>query len=225
MDAPALLARFRLEADDRQQPYLWSDEEVLSYLNDAQDMFCREQGGIADSSSAVTRLTCQAGDEFVEISPRILKLRYAARADGYRLELLNFEDLEARQAVDDYGYRAGLRLDNTPGEIKALVLGMEANRVRLIHIPLHDQEIRLIVYRMPLQPVTADQPELEIDEHHHLHLIDWMRHLAHLKQDAETYDRGRAQEFGDRFLAYCRLAREERERREHKYRTVAYGGY
>jgi hypothetical protein len=54
--------------------------------------------------------------------------------------------------------------------------------------------------------------------------MNWMKHLAHEKQDAETYDRGRSMEFRDKFLAYCDQAKAERERREHKYRTVAYGG-
>jgi hypothetical protein len=52
-----------------------------------------------------------------------------------------------------------------------------------------------------------------------------MKHLAHLKQDAETYDRGRADQFRTEFFAYCDQAKAEREKREHKFRTVAYGGY
>jgi len=227
MDSTALHDLFRSEVRDEVAPYLWSSAEVYSYIDGAQKMFCRLQGGIADATSPVTRLTAAAGDVFVPISPLILKLREARRSiDGRGLEILNFEDLQARQGDDDYGCRSAYRIDNTPGAVTAIVVGMEANKVRLVRIPQEDQTFDLIVYRMPLVAITdvGGQP-LEIDEHHHRPLVHWMKHLAHQKQDAETYDRGRAAEFRDEFLAYSAQAKAEREKREHKYRTVGYGGY
>ncbi|GIV03791.1 MAG: hypothetical protein KatS3mg015_2621 [Fimbriimonadales bacterium] len=226
MDSTALHDLFRSEMRDEATPYLWSDAEIYSYIDDAQKMFCRLQGGIADASSAVTRLSVTAGDVFVPVSPLILKIREARRsADGYDLEILNFEDMQSRRSVDDYGYRSGYRIDNTVGIVKAIVVGMEANKIRLVHIPQEDQLIDLIVYRMPLVSITAGGQALEIDEHHHRHLLHWMKHLAYQKQDAETYDRGRSDMFRAEFLAYCDQAKAEREKREHKYRTVVYGGY
>ena len=101
---------------------------------------------------------------------------------------------------------------------------MDANTLRLVAPAVADDTLQAIVYRMPLEDITASSTALEIDAHHHRHLLNWMKHLAHEKQDAETYDRGRSMEFRDKFLAYCDQAKAERERREHKYRTVAYGG-
>lgn len=225
MNSSALLALFRAEVRDEALPYLWSDVEVYSFIDDAQKMFCRMQGGIADATSAVTRIDVTAGDVFVPISPLILKLREARRtADGRDLDILNFEDLQFQRGVDDYGYSSGFRFDNTPGDIRALVVGMETNKVRLVRVPQEDQSIDLIIYRLPLVAITTTNQQLEIDEHHHRHLLHWMKHLAHQKQDAETYDRGRADMFRTEFAAYCDLAKAEREKREHKYRTVGYGG-
>lgn len=156
MDSTALHDLFRSEVRDEATPYLWSDVEIYSYIDDAQKMFCRLQGGIADASSAVTHLNVTAGDVFVPISPLILKLREARRsADGYDLEILNFEDMQSHRPVDDYGYRSGYRIDNTVGIVKAIVVGMETNKIRLVQIPQEDQSIDLIVYRMPLVPITA----------------------------------------------------------------------
>lgn len=226
MDSTALLELFRSDVRDTSEPYLWEDAEIFSYMDDAQKMFCRLQGGIADSSSALTLLNVSAGDKFAAYDPRILKLRSAYREDnGREIELLNYEDLQFRQAESDYGYRPGFRIDNSEGELRALILGMEANRVRLWRIPTEAQDIRLVVYRLPLETISAEGQELEIDEVHHRHLLHWMKHLAHQKQDAETYDRGRAEQFRTEFLAYCDQAKAEREKREHKYRTIAYGGY
>lgn len=227
MDSTALHDLFRSEVRDEATPYLWSDAEIYSYIDDAQKMFCRLQGGIADASSAVTHLSVTAGDVFVSISPLILKLREARRsADGYDLQILNFEDMQSHRLSNDYGYSSGYRIDSTTGIVKAVVVGMETNKIRLVHIPQEDQTIELIVYRMPLDTITSVGGQaLEIDEHHHRHLLHWMKHLAHQKQDAETYDRGRSDMFRTEFLAYCDQAKAERERREHKYRMTSYGGY
>ena len=226
MNSTALLALFRADVRDEAVPYLWSDTEILSYIDDAQKMFCRLQGGIADSSSALTLLEIAAGDKFATYDPRILKLRSAYREDnGRELELLNFEDLQFRQAESDYGYRPGFKIDNSEGELRALVTGMEANKVRLWRVPTEAQDVRLVVYRLPMASITATNQPLEIDEQHHRHLLHWMKHLAHQKQDAETYDRGRAEQFRTEFLVYCDQAKAEREKREHKFRTVMYGGY
>ena len=226
MDSTALMEAFRAEVRDEVYPYLWSSSEVYSYIDDAQKMFCRLQGGIADSSSPLAYAHAHAGDKYVDISPKILKLREARRRhDGYELEILNFEDLQSRLSPDDYGQRSGFRLDESQGPVVALVVGMDTNKARLLHIPQDDLTIDLIVYRLPATTISGTGQALEIDERHHRHLLLWMKYLAHQKQDAETYDRGRAEEFRAAFLAYCDLAKAEREKREHKYRTVGYGGY
>jgi hypothetical protein len=227
MDSTALHDLFRSEVRDEATPHLWSDTEIYSYIDDAQKMFCRLQGGIADASSGITHLSVSAGDVFVPVSPLILKIREARRsADGYDLQILNFEDMQVSRPVDDYGYRSGYRIDSTIGVVKAIVVGMDNNKIRLVHIPQENQAIDLIVYRMPLTTITDTGGQaLEIDEHHHRHLLHWMKHLAYQKQDAETYDRGRSDMFRAEFLAYCDQAKAEREKREHKYRAVTYGGY
>ena len=219
MNGADLIAAFRSEVRDEATPYLWSPEEAISYATAAQEMFCRLTGGISDATSAVTTLTVPAGVEFSSLSPRILKLR-AARdsATGRDIELLNYEDLQLG------GGGHCFRLDNILGAVRGVIVGMEPNKVRWVSIPAEDMTAELVVYRMPLSDV-ADNEELEIDEHHQLYLLSWMKHLAHKKQDAETFDKGRSDLFRDEFREYCRQAKEERERREHKFRTVAYGGY
>lgn len=225
MNSTTLLARFRADVRDEATPPLWTDGEIFSYMDDAQKMFCREQGGIADSTSAVTQISAVAAQPFATISPLILKIRAANRAADYRdLEILNYEDMQTQRLQTDYGTQIGPTIDNTSGDIRAIVVGMEANKIRFVRIPEANQTIALVVYRMPLLTLNAIDQALEIDEHHHIHLLLWMKHLAHMKQDAETYDRGRSDQFRTDFMAYCERARQEREKREHKFRTVAYGG-
>ena len=220
MNGQTLIEFFRSEVRDEVEPYLWPDDEVYSYATQAQDMFCRLTGGVADATSALTTVTVPAGVEFSAISPRILKLRAAYNAaTGRDIELLNYEDLQFNT-----GCLFGQRFNSTPGPVSGLITGMEPNKVRWVSIPSEDLVVRLLIYRMPLADVTANA-NLELDEHHQHYLLSWMKHLAHKKQDAETFDKGRSDLFRDEFLEYCRQAKAERERREHKFRTVAYGGY
>jgi hypothetical protein len=237
MNVDQLITLFRAEVKDEVAPYLWSDVEVYNFVDEAQKMFCRKTGGLADSQSAVTTIECSQGDIYVDISPVILKIVSARRAsDNGIIEVVNLEDELFGPPTTDYG-----RITNAPlfstveGKIRKIVSNMDANQIRLIDIPEADEDILLSVYRLPLEPIvtkTAEEREeigyepqvFEINEMHHRYLMYWMKHLAHTKQDAETYDRGKSKEFQDAFFGYCALAKEERERREHKYRVMGYGG-
>lgn len=222
---------FRSDVRDEASPPLWTDTEIFVYMDDAQKMFCRKGGGIADSTSAICTMQVAAGDTYIDYDPRILKLRDLRRAsDGRNVNILNFEDLgHPGWAQDDYGQSAsfgtgGVKFSTNPTAITGVVVGMDANKLRLVAPAVADDTLQAIVYRMPLEDITASSIAFEIDVQHHRHLMNWMKHLAHEKQDAETYDRGRSMEFRDKFLAYCDQAKAERERREHKYRAVMYGG-
>lgn len=217
--------QFRIEIQDQAQPYLWTDDEVYRYMTDAQEMFCRLGGGISDSTSEVTSITAAAGEPLTEISPRILKIRHARReSDNGTLELLNFEDFGRPTLVTDYGKTVSYQLDDQEGQVQGLIEGMEQDQVRWYMVPATDEQVRLIVYRLPMCELLTEDEDLEIHSQHHLALIEWMKYKAYCKQDAEAYDRTKAEEFKKKFMDYCDLAKREREKREHKYRTVVYGG-
>lgn len=231
MTPETLLQLFRADMRDEAAPYLWSDVELYAYMDEAQNEFCRRTGGLADSSSAVCSIAVTAGAPYAEYDPRILKLRDLRRqSDGRNVQIINFEDLGTQGMMsDDYGRfnlwtAGGVKFSDLSGEIKAVVVGMDANKLRIVSTPLEDDVLLAIVYRLPLNSITPSSTAFEIDPQHHRYLMYWMKHLAYTKPDAETYDRGRAVEMRDLFAAYCDNAKAERERREHKYRSVAYGG-
>lgn len=232
MDVATVVALFRAEVNDTvDTAYLWSDVEVYAFLDDAQKMFCRLTGGIPDATSAITTVTATAGQKFVDISPKILRLKSVENPsdNGYRCEILNYEDMATYLKHPDYGYTSPYALNNEVGPIRAVVSGMEPNKLRLVNIPEVDQQLNLIVNRLPLIDINQttignSTAVLEIGEMHHRHLILWMKALAHMKQDAETFDQGKAAEFDVMFRNYCAQAKGDRELHEHKYRTISYGG-
>lgn len=227
MNSTDLRNAFRSDVRDEVTPYLWSDSEIYRYINDAQMQFCKREGGIRDATSSITQVPVVIGEAFADISPSILKVIQATRAsDGRELEILNLETVQQMHASStDYGALASPNSMNTPGSLLAVILGMEAFKVRWIHIPAATDVVNLVVDRMALTPVTGANIDLEIAEEHHEHLLLWVKHRALLKQDAETYDKGRSDQFRAAFETYCADAKITRGRREHVYRTVAYGGY
>ena len=227
MTTAELLALFRRETRDDVAPYLWSDEDVYGYMSAAQEMFCRLTDGINDSTSAIASVSVTAGEPVVTLDPSILRLRQVRLASTNRpLTLLNPEDVELGGfGANDYGlsYRRGIDL-TAAGTPQYLVIGMDDDQGRLVPIPTADDTLQLVVQRMPSGPIEDDSDDLEVPDRHHRYLVLWMQHLAHNRQDAEAYDRGRSQEFEAAFREYCFQAKHEQELRQHKYRTMSYGG-
>lgn len=217
MNVAALLARFRADVRDENAPYLWSDAEIYSYIDEAQKQFCRLTGGIADATSAeCASVMLTAGNSMADLSPKVLKVRSAFDALGKQLTIANMEDVEFG---DLYGEEL---FADTEGEVTTIVIGMAADQIKVIHTPDEDQVIHLIVYRLPLEDIENSNSELEIPEQHHTSLLLWARSLAHRKTDAEAFNRGKAEEFARRFEQYCDMAKGEAGRRDHKHRTVRF---
>jgi hypothetical protein len=216
---------FRTQLRDLAQPYLWSDDEIYAYMNDAQLMFCRLSSFvIPDITSAVTDLTITAGDAYSSISTSIQQIRSAVlKSNNRKLQIISPEDTDKLVSVD-YGYYSAMVDDTTSGPVTAMVIGIEPGLVRWSKVPLEDDEVKLSVYRLPSSAITTDGQTLDVPEMHHLHLISWMRYLAYQKQDADTYDPKASLTAAEAFQRYCDQTRKEWDRARHKHRTVSYGG-
>ena len=222
---------FRSDVADTVKPYLWSDNEVYDYMNDAYRMFVRKTGGIPDASSSFLRIPIVATVAYANISPLILKFRIASlESTGADIKIINAEDVD-KIMRNDYGSYSPVNV-NTPGPVTHMVIGLERTAdsalVRWVQKPIVNDYANLIVYRLPKDKVTADAQDFnfrEINEEHHVHLMHWMKHRAYGKQDAETFDKGKREEFRLAFENYCAMATDENDRYKSKpVRTVRYGG-
>lgn len=228
MNSQELYDRFRADIVDTATPYLWSDDEVWAYMNDAYRMFVRLTGGIADfTTEEVVRIDLLTGTDLYETHPSILRVMTATLdSDGSEVKVLNATDLPNLFTNNtDYGQVRAMAMKNTPGKVRYFVVGMQRNLAKVIQIPEVDDAILLYVYRLPLTHITDGthlMNEIEVD--HHLHLLKWMKHLAYSKQDAETFDKTKAADAELAFRNYCLQAKTEWERYKTKIRTVSYGG-
>ena len=223
MTSDELYELFRGEIDDDVTPYLWSDFEVWNYMNDAYKHFVRLTGGVADISSSITEIDIVVGEATAEVSKKILKYREARLGStGRKLTLINYTDTE--RPTLDYGNTA-TDSDMQPGEVHSMIIGEQKGLVRWVQVPTVADTVKLSVMRLPLNKITGDGQEFEdVDEEHHETLTLWMKARAHMKQDAETFDKGRAQDFRAQFEVYCRGVVADWERHKSKLRVVTYGG-
>lgn len=225
MTVSELLELFRKEVDDEAQPFLWSDVEFFRYLNDAQDTFVRQTGGIADRRSALTNISYKAGNQFKKYDDRIYRIKGASDANDKILSIRNFDNFSVDYSSDDYGERISAGIDNTrTGPIDCLITDVESNEIQLYPIPDSDGSIRLYVYRRPLSEIVDENSELEIPSYQHLNLLDWVKYRAFMKQDVETFNGTKAAEFRASFTTFVSEAKKEKSAREDTKREMVYGG-
>lgn len=226
MESHELLSAFRCDVVDDVEPYLWPTAEVYRYINDAYFMFVRLTGGIPDGSSDVTQLTATAGQPTTAIHKSIMRIRTAQNVtDGNRpIRVINIQDVDAL-ATDDYGLIQYSNQSDTEGSIRYMIIGEAEEYVRWIKVPAVTTQIRLVVERLPLIPITGKQQQLKgVRDEHHYHLLKWMRHLAYRKQDVDSFNLVKSDQERNDFLEYCNMARQEKNTRKHKVRTTSYGG-
>jgi hypothetical protein len=210
-----LYAQFRGDVVDQLEPYLWSDAEVLDYADDAQKMFCRLIGGLADASSPLTVIAYTDATDWVDTSPLILKPRDAYDVlTGRPIEVVNYENLNSMD----------FRFDGRRDIPRYLVTGMEEHRARLYPFPAVTGSIQLVVDRLPLLPVDDPDSRLEVADQHKNGLVMWMKARAYKKQDAETRNDRLALQYDQEFHSYCAMAKAEKDRAKHRTRVVGYGG-
>lgn len=83
--------------------------------------------------------------------------------------------------------------------------------------------VALNTFRLP-ECITATSVDLEIDEQHHIPLLDWVKFRAYMKHDVEVYDERKAAKHRSAFEAYCADAKVEQSRLRRPVSMVSYGG-
>lgn len=203
---------FRTQVTDRYIPYLWTDDEVLIFMNEAQNEFCRLTEGISDATTAeVVEVQVSTGELFSDVHPSILSFRQATlESTGKKLNIVNHTDVTSWVVSE--------------GDVSDMIIGMERNKVRWGRTPVVDDQVNLLVFRLPLEQLTASSTELEVDVLHHASLVYWMQHMAYMKPDTETFDKKASDRAKANFIDYCMRVSAEQRRYKQKPRVVAYGG-
>jgi len=184
--------------DDAVATYLWSDNLLQKYLNLAEREACRRASLLLDDSTAndsestplpLCSLTVVAGTDTYVISKKILRILNCVPASTSQSIEKKTEDF-----LDEF-YPTWRGAEGDP-----VYYLEDKNKIRLVPTPVNNDTMQLTVVRLPLADITiAGVQSPEIPEEFHMDLIEWICHLAYLKQDSETEDLQRSDKYEDKF--------------------------
>jgi hypothetical protein len=182
---------FRTEADDNRTPPLFSDDEVETYINEAQEEACIRTKLIFDrTDESICHIDINPSDLTYDISDKIHEIRFAqlVDADGAvsDLEIIDRDELDRR--------RPDWRIETD----KPTAIVHEDKTIQIDCTADAAYTIQLEVYRLP-KPLESEASVPEINAIHHRFLVDWVLYRAFSKPDADLYNPGKAQEAHDRF--------------------------
>jgi hypothetical protein len=175
-----LMTLFRNEVDDLAQPYLWSDEEVIEFANDAELEAARRARLLVDSSTpAIAQLAVTAGQPLLALDPRVMFVRRARFAGSLPLRRMSMQDMEG---YDPYWQ------DAAAGTPRAFVPDYETGKLLLWPPPAANGTLLLTAVRAPLVELAEDEDRPEIAPRYHRSLRFWMMARAYGKQDSQAND-------------------------------------
>lgn len=203
-----LIGSFRIAANDKVQPYFWSDEEVTMFLNSAQkEAAVRGRLIYETTDTDMCVIDVIAGQSIYNIHPLVYELAYinlhGAGQEPERLKIRSPEEMNS--LVSNWRERKGKP-----------EFAVQADKwIRLTPTPAQDYTIKIEAYRLPETLLLEDKETVapEINAAHHEHLIQWALHCAYSIPDTEVFDQARATIAEEKFDRYFGLPTDSDMRR------------
>lgn len=182
-----LMAVFRSFIGDASQPFIFEDELVKMWMNEAQDEACVRARLIHDATtSAVCSIAVTAGIRSYELHPSIIDITRASFTEtGSTTEnvLYLIDQVEMDRLYTDWRTRTDVPRQAIQNDT-TLVLGC---------LPSTAGTIALECHRLPLVNIEDHPSESpEIGRIHHRHLGQWALHRAYSTPDADIFDPNKA---------------------------------
>ena len=200
MNRLQLFDAFRSRAHDIARPYLWSDDELLDYLDDAHNEAAERGKLLRDTqTSDICEVAIVIGTARYELDARIIEVtRAKLDVQTTPLKLTStILKLTSTLALD----REFPDWESRVGNVGAMAVDPEGAgwTATLVGSPTAAGTLRLQVFRLPLESLNSDTAEPEINPRLHIRLVDWMLYRAYSKKDAETSDEKKGAEHADDF--------------------------
>ncbi|WP_032137121.1 phage adaptor protein [Kingella negevensis] len=185
MNVRDLITRFRTMANDKVEPYFWSDDEVLMWLNDALAE-AAVRGRLLHRFDVA--LPVVAGEHSFRLPEWVFEVDCAVfERAGTRVQLPLLSPEERRLQKDDVDCAVLTDTD-----------------LLLFPAAVYDGTLWMSGYRLPV-PLVADDDVPEILDFHHVHLLQWVLHQAFAVPDAEVFDAQRSAAAEFEFTRYFGL--------------------
>ena len=198
MDLLELITSFRTYTKDKSEPYMWTDDDVTLWLNEAEKEAALRARLLFDKTSSFCTLNVVTGTSVYALDSLINEIEYAYLTDSgsvkYPLTLT-----DRIQLNDDNPYWR----DSTFPPARFI---QDDTQIEIAGVMGQDYTLNLEVYRMPLKNIednTSDTPE--IAGYHHEHLIKWVLHRAYLVNDSDKYNAKLSKQYLKEFEDYFGL--------------------
>lgn len=220
--------------------YLWSDETLVRYIDQAQKRFARDGLVLRDASTSdVCQITLQQGVDRYALHPTVLGV-ISARFEGDTSDLTRsgHSAFAGYKPPDTYAFD----FSNVPLSQygKPLAYGTDEGFVgddydslsvitfRVYPLPdaaQANKKIYLRVVRLPLEGLTVNNLNAtpEIPEDYHLDMLDWAAYLALRIVDQDAGWSSRANEFRASFEAHVKNAKSDAMRKLFAASTWGFG--
>lgn len=185
-----LIQDFRDTSDDLKEPYLWSDELIISYADKAENEACSRRPLLTSSSDIdLCKIPIVADTSIYKKHMAIREVYYAkltTNSGSYALSITNIDELT-------FMYPDWDRIESYP---RFLIL--TDNQLQIVPMPIEDGVLELSISHVPKESMY-DRGEPEINEAHHYGLVYWMLHLGYSKRDADTFNPKKAIDYAQLF--------------------------
>lgn len=196
MTLEELIRRFRTLAVDKVQPYLFDDEDVIDWLNDAQRQACiRGRLLREDANLAVCEIALTPGQRTYPLHKSVYEIINARIVPGNG-DRARTVFLASREWMD--GNMPDWRDEQGQAEFAI----QDDTSIRVVGVITTGDKLVIECYRTPLKVLANDVDKPEIHEAHHEHLIQWALHKAFSVVDADTFDPQRSDRSEAAFTNY-----------------------
>lgn len=199
----------------------WTNEELTTFLNEAEREVARRTHCLIEAvNSDICQINVVAGETMYPISPLIIKIKDA-------------DLLSSTTPLVDVSYKDIMRDDATWKTTQGLPLNYvkdyQSGYIKLYPIPVVDDTIDFVVYRLPLDNMEWDSRQFgepEIPSDFHYGMIYWAGKLAYEKDEPNSLDIKLGGELEGKFMGLFGMAESlyAVERKKRTKRGVRYGG-
>ena len=218
MTLKELVRLFRVQSNDKVEPYFNEDEDVIAWFNQAVDEACIRGRLVHESHNAdacaIPVYLDQAQYPLHESLYEITRLTYVPGNNEKQCDLR----LVSEEWLNLYYYEGWPDMKGKP----QFAIQSDTS-LRMVPKPDTDGELFVEGYRTPLQDMAEDGDKpVDLHKQHHIHLVEWALHKAFSIPDTEFFDPNRSAQALQNFTEYfgerpdSNLRRQTREDYEHR---------
>ena len=206
--------------------YLWTDEQLVRYINEAQRRFARHALVIRDfTTPQCCQFTTVASQDTYPLDPSVLAV-LSIRMTGDKADLARagHSSFNTYHQPDTYFFDPSSLSQIPPGKPLAFdtdegVTQTDYGTAAITNVRLYPTPIapyngivaNLRVARLPLTRFNVNNLSAypEVPEDYHLDMLDWAAYLALRVADTDAGDIARANGYKASFEEHCRVAKAE----------------